>query len=144
MRLSDAGLRRRQRKLIYPDHRLPPWLTEDATPRSLEPLVRHSGSVAVYGVCDGTSPYRLGFESPGMVRKYNSIIRRTKNATLAKSPRIDVANESDALLNSISNTTTKATSMRIAAPHQNERSPSCSLRVLTAVWGNTRSRFHTS
>jgi hypothetical protein len=30
MRLSDAGLRCRQPKLIYPDHRLPPWLTEDA------------------------------------------------------------------------------------------------------------------
>jgi hypothetical protein len=40
MRLSDAGLRRRQTKLIAPNHRLPPWLTEDATPRSLEPIVR--------------------------------------------------------------------------------------------------------
>jgi hypothetical protein len=26
MRLSGAGLRRRQTKLIYPNHRLPPWL----------------------------------------------------------------------------------------------------------------------
>jgi hypothetical protein len=40
MRLSDAGLRWRQTKLIYPDHRLPLWLNEDATPRSLEPIVR--------------------------------------------------------------------------------------------------------
>ena len=32
MRLSDAGLRRRQTKLIYPNHRFPPWLTEDTTP----------------------------------------------------------------------------------------------------------------
>ena len=31
MRLSDAGLRRRPTKLIYPDHRLPPGLTEDVT-----------------------------------------------------------------------------------------------------------------
>jgi hypothetical protein len=31
LRLSDAGLRRRQTKLIYPDHRSTPWLTEDAT-----------------------------------------------------------------------------------------------------------------
>jgi hypothetical protein len=31
MRLSDAGLRRRQTKLIYPHHRFPSWLTEDAT-----------------------------------------------------------------------------------------------------------------
>jgi hypothetical protein len=40
MRLSDAGLRRRQTKLIYPNHRPSPWSTEDAVPRSLEPLVR--------------------------------------------------------------------------------------------------------
>src|ERR1700722_4146265 len=39
MRLSDAGLRRRQTKPIYPDHRPPPWPTEDAAPRSLEPIV---------------------------------------------------------------------------------------------------------
>jgi hypothetical protein len=31
MRLSDAGLRRHEAKLIYPNHRPPPWLTEDAT-----------------------------------------------------------------------------------------------------------------
>jgi len=30
MRLSDAGMRQRQMKLIYADHRPPPWLTEDA------------------------------------------------------------------------------------------------------------------
>jgi hypothetical protein len=29
MRLSDAGLRQRQTKLIYPDHRPTPCLTED-------------------------------------------------------------------------------------------------------------------
>ena len=39
MRLSDAGLRRHQTKLPYPNHRLPPWLTEDAAPLSLEPIV---------------------------------------------------------------------------------------------------------
>ena len=32
MRLSDAGLRQQPTKLIYPDHRFPPWLTEDAAP----------------------------------------------------------------------------------------------------------------
>jgi len=31
MRLSGAGVRRRQTKLLYLNHRLPPWLTEDAT-----------------------------------------------------------------------------------------------------------------
>jgi hypothetical protein len=40
MRLSDAGLRRRQTKLIYPDHRSSPWSNEDDAPRSLEPIVR--------------------------------------------------------------------------------------------------------
>src|SRR5450631_1079564 len=32
IRLSDARLRRRKTKLIYPDHRPTPWLTEDDTP----------------------------------------------------------------------------------------------------------------
>jgi hypothetical protein len=40
MRLSDAGLRQRQTKLLYPGHRPAPWLTKDSTPRSLEPFVR--------------------------------------------------------------------------------------------------------
>jgi hypothetical protein len=31
MRLSDAGLHQRQTKALYPNHRLPPWLIEDAT-----------------------------------------------------------------------------------------------------------------
>ena len=31
MRLSDARLRGRKTKLLYFNHRLPPWLTEDAT-----------------------------------------------------------------------------------------------------------------
>ena len=31
MRLSDARLRRRKTKLVYPNHRSPPWLTEDDT-----------------------------------------------------------------------------------------------------------------
>jgi len=30
MRLSDARLRQRQTKMLYPSHLLPPWLTEDA------------------------------------------------------------------------------------------------------------------
>ena len=40
MRLSDAGVRRRQTELIYIDHQPSPWLTEDDAPRSLEPIVR--------------------------------------------------------------------------------------------------------
>jgi hypothetical protein len=30
MRLSDAGLRCCESKLLYPNHRLPPWPNEDA------------------------------------------------------------------------------------------------------------------
>jgi hypothetical protein len=30
MSLSDAGLRSRTAKMLYPNHRLTPWLTEDA------------------------------------------------------------------------------------------------------------------
>ena len=42
MSLSDARLRERKTKLFYPNHRSPPWLTEDTTPRSLEPIFRRS------------------------------------------------------------------------------------------------------
>jgi hypothetical protein len=38
--LSDARVRRRITKLLYLNHRSPPWLNEDATPRSLEAIVR--------------------------------------------------------------------------------------------------------
>jgi hypothetical protein len=41
IRLSDAGERQRPTKLIYPNHRPSPWLTEAAAPRSLQPIVRH-------------------------------------------------------------------------------------------------------
>jgi|SRR5450631_915440 len=40
MRLSDAELRRRPMKLIYPNHRPFPWPTEEVAPRSLQPIVR--------------------------------------------------------------------------------------------------------
>jgi hypothetical protein len=33
MRLSDARVRRRKTKLIYPKHRLPPWATETESTR---------------------------------------------------------------------------------------------------------------
>ena len=48
MRLSDAGLRRRQTKLIYPDHRSPPWLTEDATRDRSNRLLDPSGVLAYH------------------------------------------------------------------------------------------------
>jgi hypothetical protein len=57
MRLSDARLRYRKPKLIYPDHRLPPWLTEDAAARSLEPIVR--GLTPTRITCWAIGPLRL-------------------------------------------------------------------------------------
>jgi hypothetical protein len=45
MRLSDAGMRRRPTKLLYPNHRPPTWLNEDASTRSLEPIVRSAATV---------------------------------------------------------------------------------------------------
>jgi hypothetical protein len=44
MRLSDAGIRRRQTKALDPNHRLPPGLTEDATrDRSIYRLLDAAG-----------------------------------------------------------------------------------------------------
>jgi hypothetical protein len=40
MRLSDAGLRQRRTKALYPNHRSPPSPAGDAALRSLEPIVR--------------------------------------------------------------------------------------------------------
>ncbi len=50
-RLSDAGLRRRKTKAVYPGHRLPPWLTKDATPRSLQLLKWTPPGMAVRHQC---------------------------------------------------------------------------------------------
>jgi hypothetical protein len=55
MRLSDAGLRQRQTKLIYPHHRLPPWSTEDATRDRSNRLLgadHDVGSIMIYGKAD--------------------------------------------------------------------------------------------
>ena len=59
MRLSDAGLRRHQTKLIYPDHRHPPWLTENATPRSLEPIVRRTIEVSPTDTAEAKVAYEM-------------------------------------------------------------------------------------
>src|ERR1700733_8475686 len=60
MRLSDAGLRRHQAKLIYPHHRPPPWPNEGAAPRSLEPIVRchnHLSPCALAAATERSSPW---------------------------------------------------------------------------------------
>jgi hypothetical protein len=36
MRFSDAGFRQRRTKALYPNHRLPRWLNENAPRDSLE------------------------------------------------------------------------------------------------------------
>jgi hypothetical protein len=51
MRLSDAGLRQRPTKLLYPNHRLPPWLSEDAprdrSNRLLDPALPKKARIRV-------------------------------------------------------------------------------------------------
>ena len=49
MRLSDARVRRRKTKLIYPNHRLPPWLTEDAPRDRSNRLLGRATTVRVVG-----------------------------------------------------------------------------------------------
>src|SRR5579859_6974135 len=59
MRLSDAGLHLRQTKVLYPNHRLPPWPTEDATRgrsnRLLEVGVLFSFGGVIVGVGPGSA-----------------------------------------------------------------------------------------
>jgi hypothetical protein len=60
MRLSDAGLRRRPTKLIYPNHQLPPWLTEDATrDRSNRLLVVNCDHANIPGAGDDVPQLRF-------------------------------------------------------------------------------------
>jgi hypothetical protein len=64
MKLSDAGLRRRQTKLIYPNHRPTPWLTKDATRnRSNQTGARtmrsRIGSLSAYTCHSATRPSRI-------------------------------------------------------------------------------------
>jgi hypothetical protein len=57
MRLSDAGLRQRQTKALYLNHRPPPWLTEDdSRDRSNRLLGIVVASVYVEGKFDPTRP----------------------------------------------------------------------------------------
>jgi hypothetical protein len=71
MRLSDALLRRHQTKLIYPDHRLPPWLIE-ATTRSdcSNRLLDCTGYLScVHPNIDGRSSFVKAFSTPPITSK---------------------------------------------------------------------------
>src|SRR5580658_10059733 len=98
MRLSDAGLRQRPTKLLYPNHRLPPWLIEDATPRSLEPIVRRSRRGGHYMIMGPTpSTKRAPNTNPrkyGIVRRDGRISGKMKKAKVAarKLPTTTAAN----------------------------------------------------
>jgi hypothetical protein len=58
MRLSDAGLRCRPTKLIYPNHLFPPSLTEDATRDRSNRLLELIWSALRPGASQHTSPRR--------------------------------------------------------------------------------------
>jgi hypothetical protein len=74
MRLSDAGGRRRQTKALYPNHRLPPWLNEDATRdrsnRLLGALTRATSNYAV-------SNYRVHNDAQRKTRYKSNVIKRS-------------------------------------------------------------------
>jgi hypothetical protein len=70
MRLSDAGLRRRQTKLLYLDHRPPPWLTEDATRDRSNRLLDSSA--------DGD---RCATLKRSRLRRYLALTRQLKRST---------------------------------------------------------------
>jgi hypothetical protein len=65
MRLSDAGLRRLQSKIVYPDHRLPPSLTEDATRDRSNRLLGPTATLSTYK--------RLRFPECSWIRISNSL-----------------------------------------------------------------------
>src|SRR6202035_3281580 len=87
MRLSDAGLRCRQSKLIYPNHPLPPWLTEDA-PRDRSNLMvrlpRDARPEAASQQADKLTPERQGRQRPRhshqrpAISAVHSILRRSQ------------------------------------------------------------------
>ena len=68
MRLSDAGLRQRQTKTLYPNHRPPPWLIEDA-PRDRSnrlladgprpPIARATRAMSVRHYKENITKYRV-------------------------------------------------------------------------------------
>jgi hypothetical protein len=57
MRLSDAGLRRRKAKLLYPNHRPPPWLTEDATRDRSNRLLGAKPTTFTLSIIEDDNPY---------------------------------------------------------------------------------------
>jgi hypothetical protein len=95
MRLSDAGLRRRTTKLIYPGHRPSPYLTEVAAPRSLGPIVRshhrqspcaHACHKAPYISTDSTSAMQPAAKehASNLERKVGPVHGLTIATTIAK------------------------------------------------------------
>jgi hypothetical protein len=65
MRLSDAWLHRRQTKALDPNHRLPPWPTEDATrDRSNRWLGVTRGNPSANGLDHNKGEYGQSEEQP--------------------------------------------------------------------------------
>ena len=93
MRLSDAGLRLRRTKALYPNHRSPPWLTEHDAPRSLEPIVRGQRHVEPAVVGQGNCTRLMPISAD---RGMCSIERRS-SSRLASLSGCDVINTTDTL-----------------------------------------------
>jgi hypothetical protein len=87
MRLGDAGLRQRQTKARYPNHRLPPWLTEDAT--------RDRSSRLLDGCADGKfAPSKM---PPDKYSKYYPKRRRGQWAVGDSCPKNHAQNHGSAV-----------------------------------------------
>jgi hypothetical protein len=63
MRLSDAGLRQRQTKAFYPNHRLPPWLTEDARCDRSNRLLGVTSAEILVGIVAASKPTFPGIKT---------------------------------------------------------------------------------
>jgi hypothetical protein len=90
MKLSDAGLRRRQTKLIYPNHRPTPWLTKDATrDRSNQTGARtmrsRIGSLSAYTCHSATRPSRISAQGYGRRPGVSSVERTVRRISLSTS-----------------------------------------------------------
>ena len=61
MRLSDAGLRQRQTKALYPDHQPPTLAHRRRDPRSLQPIVRSMLQTQQIALKAKTSAFGVAF-----------------------------------------------------------------------------------
>jgi hypothetical protein len=88
MRLSDARLRCRQTKLIYLDHRLPPWLIEDSPRDRSNRLL--GGDLDIFDAAGRRGNRIAVFTQPIQMKFYslaNRLLRRGQSLTRSNTSR---------------------------------------------------------